>query len=137
MTGTFLPRRPTYTVLIRHRMTQATSMTPSADGISTRSGERSSSAGGESRARTGPGAQEARPVGEGEQREHADSEQRRVVRVASVPERDRVRPWMTPALAANVCDTLWSMGDLVALVDKHDEAKPRQKPGRKPKAGPR
>jgi len=40
---------------------------------------------------------------------------------------------MTPALAANVSDTLWSIDDLVALVDKHDAAKPRQKPGRKPK----
>src|SRR5437867_7177387 len=38
---------------------------------------------------------------------------------------------MTPALAANVTDTLWSMDDLVALVDQHDAAKPRQKPGRK------
>jgi len=41
---------------------------------------------------------------------------------------------MTPALAADVVDTLWSMGNLVALVDEHDAAKPRQKPGRKPKA---
>ena len=41
---------------------------------------------------------------------------------------------MTPALAANVWETLWSMDDLVALVDEHDAAKPRQKPGRKPKA---
>jgi IS1 family transposase len=39
---------------------------------------------------------------------------------------------MTPALAANVSKTLWSIDDLVALVDKHDEARPRQKPGRKP-----
>ncbi len=41
---------------------------------------------------------------------------------------------MTPALAANVSDILWSMDKLVALVDAHDVAKPRQKPGRKPKA---
>jgi IS1 family transposase len=41
---------------------------------------------------------------------------------------------MTPALSAGVVDTLWSMNDLVALVDAHDAAKPRQKPGRKPKA---
>ncbi len=40
---------------------------------------------------------------------------------------------MTPAMAANVTDKLWSMDDLVALVDEHDAAKPRQKPGRKPK----
>jgi len=42
---------------------------------------------------------------------------------------------MTPALAANVTDTLWSMDNLLALVDEHDAAKPRQKPGRKPKRG--
>ncbi len=41
---------------------------------------------------------------------------------------------MTPALAANVSDTLCSMDDLVALVDAHDAAEPCQKPGRKPKA---
>lgn len=41
---------------------------------------------------------------------------------------------MTPALAAKVADKLWSMDDLVALVDEHDAAKPRQKPGRKAKA---
>lgn len=40
---------------------------------------------------------------------------------------------MTPALAANVTDKLWTMGDLVALVDEHDAKRPRQKPGRKPK----
>ena len=38
---------------------------------------------------------------------------------------------MTPALAAGVSTTLWSMDDLVALVDEHDAAKPRRKPGRK------
>ena len=43
---------------------------------------------------------------------------------------------MTPALAAGVSETLWSTDDLVALVDAHDAAKPRQKPGRKPKASP-
>jgi IS1 family transposase len=41
---------------------------------------------------------------------------------------------MTPALASNVTDTLWSIEDMVGLVDQHDEAKPRKKPGRKPKA---
>ncbi len=41
---------------------------------------------------------------------------------------------MTPALAAGVVNTLWPMDDLVALVDAHDAAKPRRKPGRKPKA---
>ena len=40
---------------------------------------------------------------------------------------------MTPALASNVSDRLWSIDDVVALVDAHDAAKPRQKPGRKPK----
>lgn len=38
--------------------------------------------------------------------------------------------WMN---AAGVADTLWSMGDLVALVDGHDAAQTRRKPGRKPK----
>lgn len=33
---------------------------------------------------------------------------------------------MTPALAANVTDRLWNMSDLVALVDKYDEAQPRK-----------
>jgi hypothetical protein len=41
---------------------------------------------------------------------------------------------MTPALAAGVSDTLWSMNDLGALVDAHDAAQPRKRPGRKPKA---
>ena len=42
---------------------------------------------------------------------------------------------MTPALAASVSTTLWSMDDLVALIDEWDAVQPRQKPGRKPKAG--
>ena len=41
---------------------------------------------------------------------------------------------MTPAMAANVTDRLWNMSDLVALVDKYDDAQPRKKAGRKPKA---
>ncbi len=41
---------------------------------------------------------------------------------------------MTPALAAAVTDRLWEMSDLVALVDKYDDAQPRKKAGRKPKA---
>jgi hypothetical protein len=40
---------------------------------------------------------------------------------------------MTPAMAAGVCETLCSMDDLVAMVDRFDDALPRQKPGRKPK----
>ncbi len=41
---------------------------------------------------------------------------------------------MTPAMAANVTDRLWEMSDLVALVDKFDDAQPRKKAGRKPKS---
>ncbi len=41
---------------------------------------------------------------------------------------------MTPAMAANVTDRLWEMSDLVALVDKYDDAQPRKKARRKPKA---
>jgi IS1 family transposase len=41
---------------------------------------------------------------------------------------------MTPAMAAGVATTLWSMDDLVALVDAWDDAQPRKRPGRKPKA---
>ena len=41
---------------------------------------------------------------------------------------------MTPALASHMTDKLWTMDDLVALVDEHDAKRPRQKPGRKPKA---
>lgn len=40
---------------------------------------------------------------------------------------------MTPALKAGVVDTLWSMSDLVTMIDEFDMAQPRQKPGRKPK----
>lgn len=40
----------------------------------------------------------------------------------------------TPAMAAGVVDTLWSMNDLVAIVDAYEAKLPRQKPGRKPKA---
>ncbi len=40
---------------------------------------------------------------------------------------------MTPALAAGVTDRVWEMTDLVALVDKYDDAQPRKKAGRKPK----
>ena len=36
---------------------------------------------------------------------------------------------MTPALAAGVSETFWSIDDFVGLVDKHDAAQPRQKPG--------
>ena len=36
-------------------------------------------------------------------------------------------------MAANVTDQLWSMSDLVALLDKYDEAQPRKKAGRKPR----
>jgi hypothetical protein len=39
----------------------------------------------------------------------------------------------TPAMAANVTDRLWNMIDLVALVDRFDEAQPRKKAGRTPK----
>lgn len=41
---------------------------------------------------------------------------------------------MTPAMAANVTDTLWSITDLVELIEAWDAKQPRQKPGRKPKA---
>ncbi len=41
---------------------------------------------------------------------------------------------MTPAMAANVTDRLWEMSDLVAIVDRFDDAQPRKKAGRKPKA---
>lgn len=40
----------------------------------------------------------------------------------------------TPAMAAKVTDRLWDMNDLVAMVEKFDDAQPRQKPGRKPRA---
>jgi len=43
---------------------------------------------------------------------------------------------MSPALAAGVVDTLWSMNDLVALVDAFDAAQPRKRTGRKPKLLP-
>ena len=41
---------------------------------------------------------------------------------------------VTPALAANVADRLWGLSDLVAPVDRFDDAQPRKKAGRKPKA---
>ncbi len=37
-------------------------------------------------------------------------------------------------MAANVTDRLWDMADLVAVVDRFDDAQPRKKAGRKPKA---
>ena len=40
---------------------------------------------------------------------------------------------VSPALAAGVSETLWSMEDIVALVDAFDAAQPRKRPGRKPK----
>jgi len=40
---------------------------------------------------------------------------------------------MSPALAAGVSKTLWSIADLVELIDAWDAKQPRQKPGRKPK----
>lgn len=43
---------------------------------------------------------------------------------------------MTPAMAANVTDRLWSMGDLVALVDMYDEAQLRKKAGRTKQSQP-
>jgi hypothetical protein len=42
---------------------------------------------------------------------------------------------MTPALAAGVTDTLWSMRELVALVDAFDAAQPRKRPGGSRRAG--
>jgi len=41
---------------------------------------------------------------------------------------------MTPALAAGVTDTLWSMKEMVAPVDAFDAGQPRKRPERKPKA---
>lgn len=41
---------------------------------------------------------------------------------------------MSAALAAKVTNRLWNMTDLVAMVDRFDEAQPRNKTGRKPKA---
>lgn len=40
---------------------------------------------------------------------------------------------ITPAMAANVTDRLWNMSNLVALVDRFDDPRPRKKTGRKPK----
>jgi hypothetical protein len=41
---------------------------------------------------------------------------------------------MAPALAAGLCTEMWEMGDLVAIIDRWDDARPRKKAGRKPKA---
>ena len=47
------------------------------------------------------------------------------------PKEDQRR--YSPAQCLGAEKRLWSMNDLVALVDAHDAAKPREKPGRKPR----
>jgi hypothetical protein len=39
---------------------------------------------------------------------------------------------MTPAMAAGVCDQLWTIEKIVELVDEWEAAQPHQKVGRKP-----
>jgi hypothetical protein len=39
-------------------------------------------------------------------------------------------------MAAGVVDTLWSMGDMLRIVEEWEAKQPQQKPGRKPKAQP-
>lgn len=41
---------------------------------------------------------------------------------------------MTPALASGAATELWSIDDLLAMIDECDQAQPRQKAGRRPKA---
>jgi hypothetical protein len=43
---------------------------------------------------------------------------------------------VTPAMGAGLVDTLWTIGDLVAIVNEWEAKQPRKKVGRKPKAAP-